>query len=77
MLRSIDDYTVSVLVTLAIVLGGYAVAEVLHVSGPIGAVVSGIVIGNRPRADAASHAQLGLFWQLIDETLNAVLFLSH
>ncbi|MEO8842750.1 MAG: sodium:proton antiporter [Kofleriaceae bacterium] len=75
MLRSIDEYTVEVLVTLAIVLGGYAVAEAIHVSGPIGAVVSGIVIGNRPQTNDVTRSQLGLFWQLIDETLNAVLFL--
>ncbi|HEY1549587.1 MAG TPA: sodium:proton antiporter [Kofleriaceae bacterium] len=73
MLQTIDDYTVEVLVTLAIVLGGYAVAEAIHVSGPIGAVVSGIVVGNRPRTKNAM--QVGLFWELIDETLNAVLFL--
>jgi CPA1 family monovalent cation:H+ antiporter len=75
MLRSVDDYTVHVLVTLAIVLGGYAVAEAIHVSGPIGAVVSGIVIGNRPGTHAAVQSHVDLFWELIDETLNAVLFL--
>jgi CPA1 family monovalent cation:H+ antiporter len=79
MLRTIDDYIVEVLVTLGIVLGGYAAAETMGISGPIGAVVSGLVIGHRPHAAAdhadVTHAQVGLFWELIDETLNAVLFL--
>jgi CPA1 family monovalent cation:H+ antiporter len=75
MLRVIDDYIVEVLVTLAIVLGGYSVAEMIGVSGPIGAVVAGLVIGNRPTAGTATQEQVSLFWQLVDETLNAVLFL--
>jgi len=75
MLRTIDDYIVEVLVTLAIVLGGYAAAEALEISGPIGAVVSGIVLGNRPVVKTPTHEQVGLFWELVDETLNAVLFL--
>jgi CPA1 family monovalent cation:H+ antiporter len=75
MLRVIDDYIVEVLVTLAIVLGGYSVAEVIDVSGPIGAVVAGLVIGNRAPAGTATQEQVCLFWQLVDETLNAVLFL--
>jgi CPA1 family monovalent cation:H+ antiporter len=75
MLRMIDDYIVEVLVTLAIVLGGYAAAEAIGVSGPIGAVISGIAIGNRPRKASGTAQQISLFWELIDEVLNAVLFL--
>ena len=75
MLLTMDDYTVEVLVTLGIVLGGYATAEAIHVSGPIGAVVSGIVIGNRSQVRTTTREQVALFWELIDETLNAVLFL--
>ena len=75
MLRMIDDYIVEVLVTLGIVLGGYAAAEAIGVSGPIGAVISGIAIGNRPRKTGGTDQQINLFWELIDEVLNAVLFL--
>ena len=78
MLRSIDDYVVEVLITLALVVGGYALGEWLEVSAPIGAVVAGIVIGNK----AVEHSMSGTtreyverFWELVDEILNAVLFL--
>ena len=49
LLRSIDTYSVEVLITLALVLGGYAAAEAIHVSAPIGAVVAGLVIANQGR----------------------------
>jgi len=77
-LKSINDYSVEVLITLAIVLGGYAAAERLHISAPIAAVVSGLVIGNQGRrlgmSDETRH-HVDLFWKLVDEILNAVLFL--
>jgi len=77
-LRSIDDYSVEVLITLAVVVGGYAAAERLHVSAPIAAVVSGLVVGNQGRrlgmSDQTRH-HVDLFWKLVDEMLNAVLFL--
>jgi CPA1 family monovalent cation:H+ antiporter len=77
-LKSIDDYSVEVLITLAIVVGGYVVAERLHISAPIGAVVSGLVVGNHGRrlgmSDETRH-HVDLFWKLVDEILNAVLFL--
>lgn len=78
LLRSIDDYSIEVLITLALVLGGYAGAEQLHVSAPIAAVVAGLVVGNQARARAMSdetRTHVDLFWKLIDEILNAVLFL--
>ena len=77
LLRSIDNYQVEVLLTLAAVLGGYALAARLHVSGPLAMVVAGLVIGNQGRALAMSDTtrlHLDLFWELIDEILNAVLF---
>lgn len=74
MLRKIDDRNVEVLLTLGLVLGGYAAAEAVHVSAPIGAVVAGIIVGNRPAS--AAHEHLDLFWELVDEILNAVLFLA-
>ena len=49
MLRSMDQYTVEILVTLAVVTGGYAMAQHLHVSGPLAMVVAGILIGNQGR----------------------------
>jgi Na+:H+ antiporter len=77
LLRSIDDYSVEVLITLALVVGGYAAAELLHVSAPIGAVVAGLVIGNKGRLAMSdtTRVHVDLFWKLIDEILNAVLFL--
>lgn len=78
LLRSIDQYSVEILITLAIVLGGYAGAEALHVSAPIAAVAAGLLIGNQGRALAMSETtrdHLDTFWELIDEILNAILFL--
>lgn len=77
MMKSIDQYQVEVLVSLALVLGGYALATWLEVSGPIAMVVAGLFIGNRGREHAMSdntRRYVDGFWELIDETLNAVLF---
>lgn len=77
MLRSVDSYTVEVLLTLALVMGGYALARALHVSGPIAMVVAGLLIGNHGRLLAMSEKtreHLDNFWELLDEGLNAVLF---
>lgn len=78
LLRTIDQYSVEILITLAMVLGGYVAAEALHVSAPIAAVAAGLLIGNHGRALAMSETtrdHLDTFWELIDEILNAVLFL--
>jgi monovalent cation:H+ antiporter, CPA1 family len=78
LLRSIDEYTVEVLITLAMVLGGFVAAEALHVSAPIAAVVSGLLVGNQGRRLAMSdltRQHLDTFWELLDQILNAVLFL--
>lgn len=77
-LRSIDDYKVEVMITLAIVMGGYYVAGHLHVSGPLAMVVAGLITGNKVSKEAVSDTTrdyLHKFWELIDEILNAVLFL--
>lgn len=77
MLKSIDNYQVEVLITLALVIGGFALAEHLHISGPIAIVVAGLLIGNHGRLLAMSdetREHLDTFWELVDEVLNAVLF---
>ncbi len=77
LLRSIDQYQVELLITLAAVMGGYALASKLHVSGPLAMVVAGLMIGHHGRALAMSDTtrhHLDLFWELLDEILNAVLF---
>jgi monovalent cation:H+ antiporter, CPA1 family len=77
MLSTVDKYQVEVLLTLALVMGGYALASALHMSGPIAIVVAGLLIGNHGRSLAMSEAtreHLDTFWELVDEILNAVLF---
>lgn len=77
LIRSIDHYQTELLITLALVVAGYAAAERLHVSAPIAAVVSGLLIGNHGRALGMSEVtreNLDRFWSLIDEILNAILF---
>ncbi|PWQ94568.1 cation:proton antiporter [Leucothrix arctica] len=77
MLASIDNYQVEILLTLGLVFGGYALASALHISGPIFVVVAGLLIGNRGRKYAMSdktREHLDDFWELIDEILNAILF---
>ncbi|MGE5130232.1 MAG: cation:proton antiporter, partial [Sphingomonadaceae bacterium] len=77
MLRRIDDYEVEILITLALVMGGYALATTLHLSGPIAIVVAGLLIGNHGRRFAMSERtreHLDTFWHLVDGILNAVLF---
>jgi CPA1 family monovalent cation:H+ antiporter len=77
-LRSIDNYVVEVMVTLAIVMGGYSLAEIIHVSGPLSMVVAGIITGNKSMDVVASDVTrdyIGKFWEMIDEVMNAILFL--
>lgn len=77
MLKNIDSYQEEVLITLAAVIGGYALAARLHISGPLAMVVVGLIIGNHGRALAMSEktrAHIDMFWELIDEILNAILF---
>lgn len=77
MLQSVDDYQVEILITLALVLGGFALGDSLHMSGPIVVVVAGLFIGNHGRRWAMSdktRERLDNFWELVDELLNAILF---
>ena len=78
LLRSIDEYKTEVLLTLALVAGGYALAESLHVSAPIAIVAAGLLIGNQGRQLGMSQItreHVDMFWELVDEVLNAVLFM--
>ena len=75
---SIDDYKVEVMISLAVVMGGYAVARPLHASGPVAMAVAGLIVGNAGVAHAMSDTTrdyLHKFWDLIDDILNTVLFL--
>jgi len=77
-MKKIDDYKVSVLITLSIVMGGFLIAQSLHVSSPLAMVVAGLIIGNYGKKVAMSEETkdyLEKFWELIDEILNAILFL--
>jgi len=77
LLKDVDNYQLEVLLTLAAVMGGYALCSWLHISGPIAVVVAGLFIGNHGRRLAMSEKSrqhLDTFWELIDEILNAVLF---
>lgn len=77
MISKTADYQVEIMVTLALAMSGYAIAEHAHVSAPIAIVVAGLIIGSRGRAIAVTEAtryRLDDFWELVDEILNAVLF---
>lgn len=78
MLRAIDNYKVEVMITLAVVMGGYMLADILHVSGPLAMVAAGIITGNKGRALGMSNTTrdyIDKFWEMTDEVLNAILFL--
>jgi monovalent cation:H+ antiporter, CPA1 family len=77
LLKSVDQYQVEVLLTLALVAGGYALANAIHTSGPIAIVCAGVLIGNRGRRfamSATTREHLDAFWELVDEILNGLLF---
>ncbi|HWV71355.1 MAG TPA: sodium:proton antiporter [Pseudosphingobacterium sp.] len=74
----IDNYKLEVLITLAVVMGGHLVASAMHMSGPLAMVAAGLVVGNYGRQFSLSEVSkdyLDKFWELIDEILNAILFL--
>ena len=78
LMRRIDDYSLEVLLTLALAFGGYQLAVWLHFSAPIMAVCAGLLIGDVGAAKGMSdetRKYVDAFWKLIDEILNAVLFL--
>jgi CPA1 family monovalent cation:H+ antiporter len=78
LMRSVDEHNIEILITLSIVMGGYVLAQRLHVSGPIAMAVAGVVIGNpgvRLAMSDQTRMHLLSFWSLLDEILNSVLFL--
>ncbi|WP_038337236.1 cation:proton antiporter [Empedobacter falsenii] len=77
-MKKIDDYKVSALITLSIVMGGFLIAKELHISSPLAMVIAGLIIGNYGKKFAMSKTTqdyLNKFWELIDEVMNAILFL--
>lgn len=77
-MKKCDDYKVSVLITLSIVMGGFLIAKQLHFSSPLAMVIAGLIIGNYGKKVAMNETTrdyLSKFWELIDEILNAILFL--
>lgn len=77
-MREVDDYIISVLVTLSVVMGGYLIARELHFSGPLTMVAAGLFMGNfnvKFKMKSETQDYLVKFWELIDEIMNAVLFL--
>jgi CPA1 family monovalent cation:H+ antiporter len=78
LVSSIDNYQVEVMITVALVMGGYMLADKLHISGPLAMVVAGLITGNKSRLQAMSDTTrdyVDKFWEMIDEFLNAILFL--
>ena len=78
MMKSIDHFQSEILISLAMVMGGYSLSHFLHVSGPLAMVVAGLITGNQGRAEAMSEVTrdyLEKFWEVLDEILNAILFM--
>jgi CPA1 family monovalent cation:H+ antiporter len=77
LLKTVDDYPLEILLTLALVSGGYALAAAFHTSGLIAIAVAGLLIGNYGRQFAMSpntRQHLDVFWEIVDQLLNVVLF---
>jgi len=77
LMRRVNSYQVDILFTISLALGGYVLAEVLHLSAPLEAVVAGIslryFIRNEP-GERVAHKNISEFWEVIDEVQNSVLF---
>jgi len=77
-MRSMDEYALEVTITLAVVMGGYALCTALHISGPLAMAVAGLLIGNHGVTYAMSDVTRDYvvkFWEVVDELLNSALFL--
>lgn len=78
MMKRIDHFQSEILISLAMVMGGYSLSHFLHVSGPLAMVVAGLITGNQGREKAMSlttRDYLGKFWEVLDDILNAILFM--
>ncbi len=78
LLRQVDSHLLEVTITLATVMGGYSLATALHLSGPLAVVIAGLLIGSKGRESAMSETTetyVDIFWEVLDEILNAVLFI--
>ncbi|MBU6475012.1 MAG: sodium:proton antiporter [Alphaproteobacteria bacterium] len=78
LLQRLDDYKVEALLTLALVTGGTTLAEFLHVSAPICMVAAGLTVGNsipKNGKRGQDRERVDIFWELLDEIFNAVLFM--
>jgi CPA1 family monovalent cation:H+ antiporter len=78
LIRLVNSYRVEVLLTLAVAMGGYALADAIHVSAPLEAVAAGLLVSGRAKRFAMSNEtkrNLERFWELLDDILNVVLFL--
>jgi len=78
LMKSIDDYSVEVLITIAIVMGGYQLASFLHFSGPLAVVVAGLLVGHDTVREHGMSEMTELyidkFWETTDGLLNGILF---
>lgn len=78
LLREVDDYPVEIFVTLALAAGSYAAANAMHMSGALAVVAAGLVVASVGRQHGMSEVtrgQLDSFWEIVDEMLNAILFM--
>jgi len=78
LIKAIDNYSVEVLITLTVVMCGYALADQLHLSGPLAIIIAGIIIGTKGKRKGFSEVtrdHLLKFWDMLDEIFNAILFL--
>ncbi len=78
LVSSIDHFQTEILITLAMVMGGYSLCRYLHVSGPLAMVVAGLITGNQSLGEAMSDTTrdyMEKFWEITDEVLNAILFI--
>jgi Na+:H+ antiporter len=78
LIKPLKDHKIEILITIAIATGGYTIAELIHVSGPISVVVAGLFIGNKGKILGLEHScrdHLFTFWEVLDELLNALLFI--
>ncbi len=78
LLRRVEQYRVEILITLALAMGGYALADALKMSAPLEVVTAGILVGGRARHLAMSsetREHVDRFWELMDDIFNVILFL--